>query len=336
MKKTGALLVLVFGAAISFGSNGFMQGSHGNAGESPSGRKGLVKLSMGTGGTGGAKSVYMGGLARIVSDNCSGIELVSEASGGSGADLALMEQDELQLSLIEAGPAHEAYYAEEEPFTRLRCVFGSYPTQFLIASLNKEYDNISDFDGKTIVVGPIGGSCDVSSRLVLPFLGVNPREYVNIQFNDSWIAVAEGRVDGYSGSCGNPASAILEAQTKADLNWIRFTEEQMQAVMAEYPYYVKVTVPNSYYNNLGGDYETIGNWMSIYALQDVDDDVIYEITKAVMENLDALVATTSQNAKNTQIGAVLKQSVPIHRGALKYYEEMGLEIPDNLRPAEAK
>lgn len=298
---------------------------------SASSTKTRTKLTMGTGGTGGAKSVYMGALAKIVSDNCENIELISQSSGGSGADLELMKQNQIQLSLIEAGPAHELYIEEgADAFTNLRSVFGSYPSQFVIVTTDTNITDITQLSGKVVSPGPTGGGTDVSARQVLPILGVEPKEIINIQWNDAWTALAEGRIDAVVGSCGNPASAILEGQTKATFNWVRLTDEQKQTVMDLHPYYVDVIIPNSYYDNMGGDYETIGSWMSIYVLEEVEEDVVYDVTKAIMENLDILVSSTGRNAESTQLDSILYQSIPIHKGALKYYEEQGLEIPDNL------
>lgn len=340
MKKLTTLaLALIMTLSLVSCGNGTTPSANSEApsNSEPSTPRVKQQLAMGTGGTGGAKNVYMGAVAKIVSDNCDGIELIAQASGGSSADLALMQQNEIQCSLVEAGPAWEMYTSEgDDAFKELRCVYGGYPSQFVIVTTDTSINDITQLAGKVVSPGPTGGGTDTSARQVLSLLGIEPAEITNIQWNDAWTALAEGRIDAVIGSCGNPTSAILEGQTKGTYHWVRFTEEQKQTIMDAYPYYVEVKIPDGMYDNLNGDYETVGSWLCVYALEEVDEQVIYDVTKAVMENLDTLTLSSGENALNTQLDSVLNQSIPIHKGALKYYQEMGLEIPDELIPEEAR
>ncbi len=64
---------------------------------------------------------------------------------------------------------------------------------------------------------------------------------------------------------------------------------------------------------------------------DVPEEVVYLVTKTIYENLPFLnnihKATKAMSLKD----AIKGLPVPLHPGALKYYEEMGLNIPANLK-----
>ncbi len=317
------------------GSNSATESSTAADSASNTGGKKL-KLSMGIGGTGGAKSFYMGGIAKIVDQFVEGVELVGEASAGAATELAMMRSGDMQFCMMTADATHDAYYSETDPYKDLRCLFGSYVNTFIITTKDPKASNITDYDGKIIVVGPLGGSPDITSRKVLPLLGVEPKEFVNMDFDQSFTAVAEGNAYGYSGCSGHPTAAIFEAETKMDINWIRFTEEQIDKVLAEWPYYAKASLDGDMYKGFNGeDYESFGIWQCVYSPKDIDDDVIYNITKAVMENRDMLI-DASAVAAATSLEAGLNQTVPLHNGAYRYYVEKGIQVPDHLIPPEAK
>ena len=63
---------------------------------------------------------------------------------------------------------------------------------------------------------------------------------------------------------------------------------------------------------------------------DVSEEVVYNLTKLLWENLAVLQeihnATKSMILENALQGV----PVPLHKGALRYYQEQGLEIPEHL------
>jgi TRAP-type uncharacterized transport system substrate-binding protein len=65
---------------------------------------------------------------------------------------------------------------------------------------------------------------------------------------------------------------------------------------------------------------------------DLPDDLIYRLIKAVFENQPRLVNATSA-ARDTIPQNVVKDTfLPFHPGAVRYYREIGIKIPDNLIP----
>ena len=61
-----------------------------------------------------------------------------------------------------------------------------------------------------------------------------------------------------------------------------------------------------------------------------------QLTKTIYENLNSLGAVHKVMRHICLDAAVKGLTVPLHPGALKYYKEVGLKIPDNLTPPEAK
>ena len=81
---------------------------------------------------------------------------------------------------------------------------------------------------------------------------------------------------------------------------------------------------------------TIDVWGYMLADKDLPNDLVYEIVKKTIENIDdlLLVHKSARNVKN--LPAIKNSVVPIHSGAIKFYKEKGIEIPDKLIPPEFK
>jgi uncharacterized protein len=59
----------------------------------------------------------------------------------------------------------------------------------------------------------------------------------------------------------------------------------------------------------------------------LEESRAYEITKAVLEHIDELVAALAAAKGITPTNAVLGSSIPFHAGALRYYKEKAVTVP---------
>ena len=65
---------------------------------------------------------------------------------------------------------------------------------------------------------------------------------------------------------------------------------------------------------------------------DVDEEAVYLITQAMYENLPFLQNIHPATGNMSLERAIAGLPLPLHPGALRYYEEQGIDIPDRLRP----
>jgi TRAP transporter TAXI family solute receptor len=93
------------------------------------------------------------------------------------------------------------------------------------------------------------------------------------------------------------------------------------------PYYAKATIPHEFYPRALNeeDTETIGVKATFVTSKDVDEDLVYALVKVVFENLDEFKTLHPAYEALTKENMLQGLSAPIHRGALRYYAEVGLD-----------
>lgn len=294
-----------------------------------------VKISTGSGTSGGTQYVYMGGIASIVNNEVDGLELILEGTAGTGENLSLLQSGDLDIACIESSYAYNAYTgASGEAFPEIRSLFVCMPTVYAAFTTDQNATNLEDFIGKIVGVGPASGSTDISSRAVFEALGLTDKLSIqNAGWSDCITALTEGQVDAVTGQFLQPNSSLIEAEAKTDIKFVSLSEEQLKQVLDAYPYYNEYALSAGTYKGLTEDYKTFASWQAVYGTTDLSDDLAYAITRAVFENIDVLTSTVS-TASQTALENIGGQPIPLHPGAYRYYVEQGIEVPDELIPPE--
>ena len=275
----------------------------------------------------------MGGVANVINTYLDGVELILEGTTGSGENCTLLESGDLEVGCIESSIAYDAYTST---FDGIRSLFVCMPTYFISATLDAAVDNIEDYVGKPIAIGPANSSSDICSMAVFEALGLTDKmDTQTAGWGDCWTALTEKQVYAVTGQALQPSSAITEAEAAADLHFITLDNAQMETVLKAYPYYAPLTLSKDTYKGLTEDYKTFGSWQAVYASTEMTDELAYAVVKTVFENLDVLKDTIS-TANLTALESIGEQPIPLHAGAYKYYQEMGIDVPEALIPAEAK
>ena len=190
-----------------------------------------VKISAGSGTSGGGQYVYVGGISSIINTHLDGVEVILEATKGSGENLSLLQNGDLEIASIESSIAYNAMMGVdlgegESAFPEIRCLFASLPTYFIMTTLDGNLTNCEQFAGKNVAFGPYTGSTDISSRAVFSCLGIlDDIKVTNSGWGDCFTAMGDGLVDAVTGGSIHPASALTELEATKSVKWVRFTDE---------------------------------------------------------------------------------------------------------------
>jgi TRAP transporter TAXI family solute receptor len=130
-----------------------------------------------------------------------------------------------------------------------------------------------------------------------------------------------------------PGSAyITNTATMTDVGCLEIKGELADKIIKRYPQYVKVTIPGGTYKGIDKDVETVAILAMLTTHDQMPDKYVYNIVKGIFENLD-IIHGVSPILKQVQLESALRgMTIPLHPGAIKFYKEKGISIPENLIP----
>lgn len=293
-------------------------------------------MTVGTASQGGTYFIYGTGLANLIGQEL-GVNASAEVTGGPVQNATLVESGDHELGLVTMGPAHEAWTGQSElapgvEHKSLRALFPMYQTPFQVVALKSSgIENLSDLDGKRVSVGPAGGTAATYWPRFFEVIGVNP----DISYsgaNDAVGQVKDGLIDAFAFAAGVPIAAFAQIAAENDVNIFGFTPEQLDAILEARPEVSAFEVPGGLYDGFPDPQQTAAMWNFAVAHEDMPESLAYEITKLVMENNDRMRSIHSSAAETVAENVDKNTFLPYHPGAVRYFEEAGISIPEELKP----
>lgn len=291
-------------------------------------------VTVGAAPVGGTYFIWAGGFTKLLNDKM-GIPGNVESTGGPVHNVQLIEDNKLDFGMVTNGPAGQGWngegWAKGKKYQNQRAIFPMYTTFFQMYSTKKSgIKSIMDFNGKSVGVGPIGGTPATYWPLIFEVAGVKPGRIVNASSADLNSQLKDGMLDANGNSVGLPWVTITEVETTDPVNAYGVPEDVADKFIAKYPYFAKGTIPKgTYKSNPDQDLPTLTLWNFMVVHKDTPADFVYEVLKATFANIDILVAA-HPSASEAKIENVIYSPVPLHPGAVKFYQEKGITLPANL------
>lgn len=298
--------------------------------------KAITSMGIGTASVGGALYAFGGGFVNVW--NSIGISASAEVTGGSVHNVNLIQAGELGSALISQGAAYQGWegtglFEGQEPAKKLRTALPLHPSYIHGWTLDESVNSYADLSGKIVCGGPAGGTSDEYSKEILEILDVPVDKFVNASFSDSPNMLRDNLVDVFVSSMGVPAGATAECASTLGAKIIGVTSDDADKIIKERPFYTKMTIPADSYAGQTEPVETIADVNAYFFSADIPEDVVYEFVKAAYEQIDDLILTFA-GAEAMTYENVKTLALPLHKGAYKYYKEMGVDIPEAAMPID--
>ena len=299
-----------------------------------------------TGGTYYPVGVALSTLVKVKLQPTQKIGMSAISSAGSGENIKLMRDNEVQFSILQGLYGAYAWKGTgpieaDGPQKNLRAVTMLWQNveHFAVSSKFAKTGTVSDMvamKGETLSLGAKNSGTLGSNTVLLENLGAKPVEdYYNliyVGYGPSADAMQNGQAAGMSIPAGVPAGAITKAMANMgkDLTILDLTDEEVAKADGGMELWTRYVIPADTYPGQAKEINTIAqpNFLAVRA--DVDEDAVYQITKAVYENLAFLNAIHSATKAMAIEKAIAGLPMPLHPGAAKYYQEVGIQIPDRL------
>ncbi|MDE3720600.1 TAXI family TRAP transporter solute-binding subunit [Nocardiopsis sp. N85] len=300
------------------------------------------QLSIATGGTAGVYYPIGGALSGIIGDNIEGQSGSVEATGASVENIRLLGSGTAHMAIVQGDAADQAATGtadfEGAPVETYSLAV-LYPNVFHAVTLDpiaesKGFECFSDVVESRYSVGDVGSGNEATTNQVFASLEIagDQIEIDQLGYAETASALQNGQLDAGSWVVGEGHAGITELGTTDDLHLIPLCDDERSAVVNGYGGYTEHTIAAGTYPGVDEDVPTIAVWNALVVSGGFNEDQAYEITKAMFENIDAVLDVYAPAEEYLVAETILNSPVPVHPGALRYYEEQGIEIPEELRP----
>ncbi len=287
-----------------------------------------IPINLPTANTTGALYPLGASLANLWNKNIDEIFVSSQSSNGGVENLNLVYKKEAEVSLGVSSIIYQSYMGEGKFSGRenkdLRVIAGLYynPNQIVVG---KDINSIEDLKNKRFSPGASGSTTVDETLLHLENVGISMESIrpVYIGPSEGTDLVRNKSLDGLWIMAGAPTASVTELLSTSEVKLLSLDRPFVEKLQEKYPWYAYYEIPAGTYPSQDEPVSTTAIKMILYTRSDIDEGVVYKLTKVFWENIDTL-GETNKSLKNVKIEDALKDlaNLPVHPGALKYYEEV--------------
>lgn len=328
-KAVAVITVLMMLAFCLTGCGGNKADSSNNAQQGAA----ETRLIFASGGTSGTYYPVAGAIAQVWANNIEGLTVDVQATGASAENLNLLNQGDAEIAIVQndvmyyANTATEGFSeaAPNEGFLTLGTVYPEVCQ--LVVDANAGIETVADLKGKAVSIGAPGSGVESNAKQILAAAGLTTEDIKvqNLDFAESANAIKDKAIVAAFITAGAPTTAVTELATSNDIKVLSLDEATIQSLCENYSYYTPYTISADVYG-AAEDTNTVAVKATIVVKADLDEELVYNLTKGLFENLDAVAEAHAKGAEMSLKGAVEGVSVPLHPGAAKYYQEQGLSV----------
>ena len=309
-------------------------------------------LRMSTLGPGTSPNLVMTTFANVVNQKLSDYEIQINATGAATRHVLEVASGKTEMCMT--SPALHALMSNQramfskikqapELSKNVRTLFNFPMCVYHIAVYdNSGIQRLADARGKRVFLGPPGGAAFATmARLFENVAGLVPDEdfeVVKVGWDAAAASFQDGNLDVYCNPTNAPSPVLTQIAVSNPIRFLGIPEDQLDSeavkALAGRPGFGLGQLPAGIYGDNqvnDGDVTTLRVTVGIATHKDADDEMIYQMTKAFFAGLDELIEGSPWLRQITPAGAVKDLNMPLHPGALRALEELGVDIPDVAR-----
>ena len=260
-------------------------------------------ISIATGGPAGTYYPLGGALAKIFNDNIEGVNANVQSTGASVENVGLIAKGEAEIAFVQNDITYYAITGTEnfegkEKVTNLRGMAMLYPEVVqVIATEDSGIKSIEDLRGKRVAIGAPGSGVEANARQVL---GVHGMTYDDLgkadylSFNEAAEQLKNKQIDAAFITAGIPTSAVTEVAQTTNIVVVPIESGKIEGLNKDYPFYTEVVIPANTYGGQSSDITTAAVMAMLVVPENLDEDLVYNLTKQMFENRQVIIDTHSR------------------------------------------
>ncbi|MDX1698131.1 MAG: TAXI family TRAP transporter solute-binding subunit [Thiohalobacterales bacterium] len=283
-----------------------------------------------TGGTSGVYYPIGVGLSQLYSNGIEGSKTSVQATKASVENLNLLQSGRGELALALGDSVADAWNGVEDagfkaPLKKLRAIAGTYPNYIqIVASKESGIKTLADLKGKTISVGAPKSGTELNARAIFKAAGLSYEDMAKVEFlpyAESVELIKNRQLDATLQSSGLGMAAIRDLAATLPITFVAVPAEVTAKIGNDA--YQAASIPAGTYDGQDTDVPTVAITNILVSHEGVSEEVAYQMTKLMFENLERL-GNAHSAAKDIKLETAAKNlPIPLHPGAERFYKEAG-------------
>lgn len=295
-----------------------------------------TRLNIGTGSVTGIYDQIGSSICRFLRmrQKGHGLSCRTVNTGGSTANLHALRDGTLDLVIVQSDLQHHAYHGTSEfesvgPNTELRALLSVVPESFtIIAGEDADISTLADLKGQRVNIGNPGSGHRSTMNSLMDYLGWTISDFESTtEVKPSLQAeeICRRRIDAAVYMVAHPNLSVREATASCNAVIVPVTGPEVEKLIADNEHFVKTEIPVDQYAAEAISVPSFGVKATIVTTSATPPEVVYQVVKAVFENLEEMRTLLPVFARlNTEFMLSPHHAVPWHPGALKYFREAGM------------
>jgi hypothetical protein len=285
-----------------------------------------------TGGTSGVYYPLGVALSKIYGEKIQNVRPTVQATKASVENLQLLQQGKGEIAFTLGDSLDAAWKGDEEagfksPLKKLRGMTAIYPNYVqIVASKDSGIKTLADLKGKRLSVGAPKSGTELNARAILAAAGMSYKDLGKIEylpFAESVELMKNRQLDATLQSAGLGVASLRDLATSVEITVV---EVPAAVVDKAGPPFVKVSIPANTYTGQTAAVPAAAVVNYLVTHEGMKEETVYQMTKAVFENLPDLAAAHAA-ARSIKLESALEgMPVPLHPGAARYFKEKGLKV----------
>lgn len=286
-------------------------------------------LKFATGSIGGTYYPLGSAMAEVISDHGENITVNSYMGNASVSNSQLIDEGQVDMALVQGNVAYWASTGsgmfEGESTDKIKGIAALYSEAVqIVVRKDLNIRSFEDLEGKRLNIGLEGSGHYSDAVTIIEAHGMNIDDFniKNYSFVEASQAFQEDEIDATIITSGLPTSSVMLLSNDTEVEILSLSPDIIGELMREQSYYTSELIDKTTYPFVEGEVRTIATKALWVCSSDLNEDTVYEMTKAFWENYDSIDVIERKKLSMNRTSALMGMSVELHPGALKYYKEM--------------
>ena len=291
---------------------------------------GNVFLSIGGNPVGLAWYQMAVGISEVLNKNMSGTKATAEATAGAVENVRRINGNEMEIGFTIPSVASDSHKAQGDFQGKKSNIMALMSNQMaylqVLAIKESNIKTLADLKGKRVGMAPPGSASHLDAKMIMDANSITDKDIkpFYVSATEAVEMMKDGQLDAVIQTGAIKLAPFMDLANTRAINAVSVDDSTFKKISEKYPYMVKASLPANNYKGMDKNVDTIGYRHILVVKKDLSEDVVYNITKTMYENLEYLRSVHNGFKEVNEKTILDSLPLPLHPGAARYYKEKGI------------